>query len=87
VTDRSSRGQLQAVIGELGAVHRYRWTPEGSHRFTGWWMTPAAPVDGCGCDACIIGRTGRDVYLGSVTRTALYDAGRIALEHQPAVIA
>jgi hypothetical protein len=86
--NRSDRGRLQETVGELGDVHPYRQRIDDMrHRLTGWWLTPAAAQPGCLCELCIAARERRDVHLGSITRTAIYEAGRLALEHQESVAA
>lgn len=80
---RSDRARLQQTIGELGRVHRYAQRIDDMlHPLTGWWLTPTAAATDCPCTLCVAARAGRDVHLGSITRTALYEAGRLALEHQ-----
>lgn len=79
---RSDRARLQDTVGELGQVHPYRQRIESMRQpLIGWWMTPTVDVDGCECALCRATRAGRDVHLGSITRTAIYEAARLAVEH------
>lgn len=81
-SDRTERGRLQATLGELADVHAYRYRIDDlEHPELGWWATPGIPLEGCGCGLCNASRRGRDVHLGSISRIAHINAGRLVAEH------
>ncbi|HLB18455.1 MAG TPA: hypothetical protein VK613_04920 [Gaiellaceae bacterium] len=80
--DRSDRNRLQETISQLGTVHPYRQRiDDPEHILIGWWVSPAPATTGCFCGLCYAALDGRDVHLGSITRTALIEAGRLVNDH------
>lgn len=80
--DRSDRHRLQETLGELGHIQQYRQRLEDpEHSLIGWWVTPAPPSSACACELCYAGSEGLDLHLGSITRTAQYEAGRLVNGH------
>lgn len=76
------------MVGELGEVLEYRRVIVSMRQpLLGWWMAPAPAVEGCECEVCEAARAGHDVHLGSITRMAIYEAGRLAAQHDGRVTA
>jgi hypothetical protein len=64
-------------------VQPYRYRIEDrEHLELGWWATPlVTPLEACRCGLCNAARRGRDVHLGSISRIAHVNAGRLASDH------
>jgi hypothetical protein len=79
--ERSKRQELQLALGELAVVQPYDQHVTLAHPLVGWWATPSTSSKGCSCRLCTAGRARRDVHLGSISRTAFYEAQRLVEEH------
>jgi hypothetical protein len=64
-SDRSTRGRLQAQLGDLGHVQAYRYYTDPEHRATGWWAATDAG----------------DVFLGSNFPAAWAEVARLRQQH------
>jgi len=81
-SSRTERARLQATLGELGEVQRYRYrVADLEHPEPGWYVSPALPLEGCRCGLCDAARAGRDLHLGSISRIAHIRAGALAQQH------
>lgn len=85
--DRTFRGQLQLVVGDLGAVQPYRFHTDVEHRSIGWYVAPSAAAARCKCPYCAAARAGAELYLGYHVRDAIVEAELAARQHPKRVVA
>lgn len=79
---RTARERIQREAGERGIVRAYRSQADWRHAATGWYIRPAAAVEGCTCSWCEAARVGRDHYLGANDRRAVQALGDHEREHE-----